>query len=371
MKTVPLKRSLDVDLKEAISSFAMLAINSAYATLIFHFLFRRHYGREQVESLSSSLESIQKCRKDVVAALNSFVSNYIIYIHFFLFSDSSNPLDQTLRALRLWLSYILILEERLPFDNVNGVEIQFSWTCTFTPKVRNCYHDFFLIFVCLQIYTTFSSIHFEKLCVLFNIAAIYSCLAYASDRSSDEGVKEAVKQFKAVRDFSSHKSKHHVSGGFGVLTIESSIGTFCCRKIDSRVVRGRAFYAYCADVCTGSECIVVILFAMIRLQAQSGIYEKAVKDKLNRSLLVSFDYSFCCYIPCQSKLATQVANLYSSASSFSHSLTQLPPSLIAWFESVTSSLLSLFPFSTSRLFLLESNIWLFSRLDIINVLYSS
>lgn len=41
-----------------------------------------------------------------------------------------------------------------------------------------------------------TSIHFEKAAILFNIAAIASQLAVATDRSSDAGVKEAARLFQ-------------------------------------------------------------------------------------------------------------------------------------------------------------------------------
>lgn len=41
-----------------------------------------------------------------------------------------------------------------------------------------------------------ASIHFEKAAILFNIAAIASQLAVATDRTSDAGVKEAARLFQ-------------------------------------------------------------------------------------------------------------------------------------------------------------------------------
>lgn len=42
-----------------------------------------------------------------------------------------------------------------------------------------------------------TSIHFEKAAILFNIAAIASQLAVATDRTTDAGVKEAARLFQA------------------------------------------------------------------------------------------------------------------------------------------------------------------------------
>jgi programmed cell death 6-interacting protein len=43
-----------------------------------------------------------------------------------------------------------------------------------------------------------ASIHFEKAAILFNIAAIASQLAVATDRTSDAGVKEAARLFQVT-----------------------------------------------------------------------------------------------------------------------------------------------------------------------------
>lgn len=51
-------------------------------------------------------------------------------------ADLTTPPEETLRALQLWLSYVVILENHLTFGSYpDGVDVKFSWTSSFDPKV--------------------------------------------------------------------------------------------------------------------------------------------------------------------------------------------------------------------------------------------
>uniref|UniRef100_A0A0G4I2X1 BRO1 domain-containing protein n=1 Tax=Chromera velia CCMP2878 TaxID=1169474 RepID=A0A0G4I2X1_9ALVE len=179
--------------------------------------------------------------------------------------------DHSKQQLMRYLAACSLLEQRIPVGDSRGrVQLKFVWADAFRPRNK----------------AALSSMAFEKAAVCFNLAAIHSSIGKSADRGSPEGTKEAIQNFQTA------------AGIFGLVR-DQLVGS----------IQGSAT----ADL---KDATLSMCSSLMLAQAQSCFYEKAVKDRLNRSLLA--------------KLANQTSQYYSAALNFAQQVSgQMDPSWVA------------------------------------------
>eukprot|EP00922_Rhytidocystis_sp_ex-Travisia-forbesii_P065269 GHVS01096994.1.p1 GENE.GHVS01096994.1~~GHVS01096994.1.p1 ORF type:complete len:731 (+),score=90.35 GHVS01096994.1:52-2244(+) len=195
-----------------------------------------NYGREQLDTVRSLLDSVNSVRSDVcsIQGRGGSEGNRVV--------------------LSRYLGMCQLLEQRFPFGTDSRcVNVKFRWSDSFNPQNK----------------VAFCSLQYEKACVAYNLACLHCNMGLTPDRSTPQGAKEAIKSFCLS------------AGIFGLIRDQLTSGIVGTTT---------------ADLSNNSLSMNVM---MLLAQAQSCVYEKAVRDKLNRSLL--------------SKLSCQVANYYTSA----------------------------------------------------------
>ncbi|KAF4743502.1 hypothetical protein FOZ62_026076, partial [Perkinsus olseni] len=212
-----------------------------------------YYGPEEAKNVTQFLSLANSLRAEVASPMSVDGAGFSGHVE----------------NLTRYLAVLNLLEQKFNFERqadkspasstVKGVK--FQWSDSF--KARSMGES--------------PSIAYERACVLFNLAAAKSIKARDSDRSSPEGQKAAITEFQAA------------AGMFAMIK----------DNVLAQLVSGRTS----ADL---SNEGLSLCASLMLAQAQALVYEKAVKDKLNRGLL--------------SKLASQTGNYYHTAASFAGQL---------------------------------------------------
>ena len=142
MQAIPLKRATKVDIIGPITKYL-----------------KKTQGKDIDRSVLLSLEKVQK-QRDLVMTIQ----------------DYSSP--NNIPDLKCYFSYLEQIEEIFPLTNNKVIDITFTWTDSFTS--RKC---------------SVPSIIYEKAAVLFNIAALYTKIAYNAsnvENTTEECVVQAI-----------------------------------------------------------------------------------------------------------------------------------------------------------------------------------
>eukprot|EP00208_Stichococcus_sp_RCC1054_P002835 CAMPEP_0206140322 /NCGR_PEP_ID=MMETSP1473-20131121/9097_1 /ASSEMBLY_ACC=CAM_ASM_001109 /TAXON_ID=1461547 /ORGANISM="Stichococcus sp, Strain RCC1054" /LENGTH=740 /DNA_ID=CAMNT_0053534441 /DNA_START=308 /DNA_END=2527 /DNA_ORIENTATION=- len=178
------------------------------------------YSVEQANDASEDLEVIQGQRGQIVGMAGALPALREVMVKYY-------------RALSS-------IETRFPISKDSGqMHVSFVWFDAFRPTKRS----------------EQTSIHFEKAAILFNIAAIASQMAVATDRTTDAGVKEAARFFQEA------------AGAFAFLRDEASLKMDTPRPHD-----------------VGPEAAAMLERLMLA-QAQECVFEKAVNDQKSPAIL--------------------------------------------------------------------------------------
>ena len=184
------------------------------------------------------------------------------------------------KNIKKYLGALNMLEDKFPIGQAISTltkttfpTMNFVWGDSFRPRMKLNGH----------------SIGFERVAVVFNLAATQSVLARDTDRSSPEGQKNAIALF------------------------QNAAGIFL-------VLRDQVVAACGADTLGPdlSDGAISMCASLMLAQAQALFYEKAVKDKSSKSLLA--------------KLANQASQFYTTAIgqiTFAPLNTHLDPSWLA------------------------------------------
>ncbi|EFJ43641.1 programmed cell death protein 6 interacting protein X [Volvox carteri f. nagariensis] len=182
---------------------------------------RTTYSDREADDAADDLERVQSLRAEVALAQNG----------------SQPGVRETLTK---YYRYLSAIETRFPISKEKGhAQVSFAWNDAFRPSRR----------------VVQSNIHYEKACVLFNLASLASQQALQSDRTSAEGLTAACKLYQASRD------EDEACGTFQLMREGESGKTDTPRSVDIT-----------------TECSVLLEKLMLT-QAQECVYHKAVIDK--------------------------------------------------------------------------------------------
>jgi programmed cell death 6-interacting protein len=120
---------------------------------------------------------------------------------------------------------------------------------------------------------TFSNLNYERACVIFNLAALFSQLASLENRATAEGIKRASGYFQ-VTPPSSFPSRFEANSD-SILTLQSAAGTLSF-LISSAL---KPFYSTIGDVPAPmdlTEPFLKSLEWLMLAQAQECFWQKAV-----------------------------------------------------------------------------------------------
>ncbi|KAF4659613.1 hypothetical protein FOL47_007511 [Perkinsus chesapeaki] len=191
-----------------------------------------YYGPEEAKNVTQFIALANSLRAEIASPMSA---------------DGAGVGGQVENLTR-YLAVLTLLEQKFNFERQSDASpasstvkgLKFQWSDSFKPRSVG----------------ESPSIAFEKACVLFNLAAAKSMKARDSDRSSPEGQKAAINEFQAA------------AGMFAMIK----------DNVLAQLVSGRT------SVDLSNECLSLCASLMLA-QAQALVYEKAVKDKLNRGLL--------------------------------------------------------------------------------------
>ncbi|GLI70883.1 hypothetical protein VaNZ11_015904 [Volvox africanus] len=176
---------------------------------------RAMYSDREADDAAGDLERVQSLRAEVALAL----------------SGSQPGVRETVTK---YYRYLCAMETRFPFSKEKGhAQVSFAWNDAFRPSRR----------------VAQNSIHYEKACVLFNMASLASQQALQCDRTSADGLTAACKLFQEA------------CGTFQLMRESESGKTDQPRPVD-----------------IGPEC-AALLEKLMLTQAQECVYHKAVVDK--------------------------------------------------------------------------------------------
>lgn len=226
------------------------------------------YGPDASQSVRPLIQQLHTCRADLKN----------------ITSASGHELSS--ETLRKYLAAISLMEQRFPWGEANNsVRIRTSWS----DPLRSTGPSQKVVM---------SSLAMERLCAVFNLAAVSSCAAADTDRSSPEGQKVAIQKFQTA----------------------AGLFNLCRDQLLSQVVGP----PLTVDL---TENGLNMLSSLMLAQAQSCFYESAVKDELGRGLL--------------SKLAYQVADFYAAALSNANKIQgSIDPAWARTFECQQKAFLS-------------------------------
>jgi len=154
---VPLKRTWEVDLVKPLKTF----IENTYSTI-------------SPEDYSQALTDFNKLRNTTI-------------------SKSVDKHESALEVLYRYYDQLCVVETKFPIAE-NQVRINFKWQDAFDKET---------LFSGKRT-LTISSGSFERVCILFNIAALQSQIAEAQNHSSDDGLKLSAKLFQQSSGVLSH-----------------------------------------------------------------------------------------------------------------------------------------------------------------------
>jgi len=204
--SIPLKKTNDIDIVKPLKTL----ISSTYSTA------------DQPQDHSDAISELQKLRG--------------------LATKNPDRSDSSLEAMQKYYDQLVALEVKIP---ASEVQIPFKWKDAF---------DKGSIFGG-RISLTVSSIGYEKVCVMFNIAALSTMIAEAQNLDSEEGLQKANKK------------------------LQSAAGVFTALK--DRVV-GLIEQEPTPDL--EPECLGV-LSSLCLAQAQELVVQKAMKDNMKDNII--------------------------------------------------------------------------------------
>jgi len=197
----------------------------------------QYYGKDSAQNVRPLIQQLHNCR----AELKNVTAN--------------SGHESAVENLEKYLAAINLMEQRFIWgEGDNTVKVRATWYDPLRPREK----------------IIASSLPLERAATVFNLAAVFSCGAADTDRSSSEGQKLAIQKFqRAAGLFNLVRDQLIAQVGSKSLTVDLT-----------------------------SNGLSMLSSVMIA-QAQSCFYESAVKDKMSRGLL--------------SKLAHQVSEHYQAA----------------------------------------------------------
>eukprot|EP01069_Polyplicarium_translucidae_P013123 Polyplicarium_translucidae@DN773_c0_g1_i1.p2 len=147
MKSLPLKLTDQVQLFSALRATC-----------------RATYGEEQAAAVSPYLEEMHRLRAEICTI------------------TAHSCMASARRTLIRYLGFCDIAKRTLSLGHRDERALQFSWSDSLRPKS-----------MCRS-----KCVNFERACVSYNIAAVESEMGYIADRSTDCGVKTALRLFQTV-----------------------------------------------------------------------------------------------------------------------------------------------------------------------------
>ncbi|PAA53698.1 hypothetical protein BOX15_Mlig010709g3 [Macrostomum lignano] len=216
---IPVKKAGEVDFRKPFKTFI-----------------EQTYSSQQYETLKSSIEDFQNLRSKVVAKL-------------------SDRHESTLDVLLKYHDQLCAIESKLPISE-NSIRIDFKYHDAFEKE------SLFSGKNALKI----SSGAFEKMCVLFNIAALQTQVA-GQQNSDDAGLQACAKFFRQA------------AGALGYVKDNATV--LCGRELSSDM----------------SSDALSAMISLCLAQAQETVYRKAAKDRMKSAMVA--------------KIAMYAADLYS------------------------------------------------------------
>ncbi|CAG5125760.1 unnamed protein product, partial [Candidula unifasciata] len=219
---VPLKKTYEVDLTKPLRTFI-----------------HNTFTQANVEDYNTALSEFNKLRAAMVA-------------------KSVDKHETALEVLYRYYDQLVAIENKLPIAE-NQIRVQFKWRDAFDEGS----------FLSGKRNLAIASAAYEKVCILFNIAALQSQVAAVQNHDSNDGLKLTVKLFQQA------------CGIFGHL---------------KDIVLSHVRQDPTPDI---NPDTLSALAALMLAQAQESIYRKATQDKMKEAMIA--------------KLAYQTSELYSDA----------------------------------------------------------
>ncbi|CAM9733984.1 unnamed protein product, partial [Phaeothamnion confervicola] len=141
-----------------------------------------HFGEDAATRYSSDIDALQNLRHRATIV--------------------EAPTTAGRDALTVYYHAITRINPIFPIGDTSEVKVGFSWSGSFVPTKKSSQ----------------STLHFERVCVLYNIGALESHGGAQCDRNSDEGLREACKHFQLAAGIFSHIRDSLSNGLVGALT---------------------------------------------------------------------------------------------------------------------------------------------------------
>ncbi|XP_076437173.1 programmed cell death 6-interacting protein-like isoform X2 [Babylonia areolata] len=213
MLAIPLKKTYEVDLVKPLRNFIQDTFTQA-----------------NPEDYNNALTEFSKLRNSMI-------------------SKSVDKHESALEVLYRYYDQLLAIENKLPIAE-NRIRVQFKWRDAFDEGS----------FLSGKRTLAIASAAYEKVCMLFNIAALQSQIASIQNFENDEGLKSAVKYFQQA------------SGILGHL---------------KDIVLSHVQQEPTPDL---NPDFLSSMAAIMLAQAQESIYRKATLDKMKESMVAKLSY---------------------------------------------------------------------------------